>query len=991
MIVTFISQCDKKAINRTRRVLDAFANRIGDNTWQTVITEDGLLAVKQLLRKTVTKNTAVACHRQRSRLRSELVWIVGNRNKFNKEGVVPVNFTSKEVFMDVVNIKPQKDVLYANTHYQPLIEHLFAIGYVAQQLCLAVLDKKEAKDKEKFALSAFIAGCLHDIGKIDPQFQAWVTKDKSKTFVAEDGQHIDDTKFSFDKHPRHNEISYVIFKAFEQHAAKNCPVNPTHKRYIEHVIYWHHAKPFRKKDKGSKNFDTLNDIYEVFEASINNSKIQTFFENTFDVLEKVDALAASYSINAESVIKKLNWSKPTANFVEEFNTQSLLPPFKKYSSNKEDFKSFAQDANDNANCNVIRSCVITADRLISKLSAHALLHHIKHNTLIDLVNEVLAIESTLSSHISDCLTKFPDSERTQKQHQIALQLSGNNQISVLAGAAGCGKTKIALEWAKLKNAQQIIWICPRVQVCQGIFDELTKHYLPNTKIEIATGEFKFTNTWDSKTPEDEYFSGDIIITTIDQILSAIISHSKIDMLLKFMKAHVVFDEYHEYINEPAFVLLFAELIACKKLKENQADTLLVSATPHNFYLKELLKIDSDNIAVMPSFNHSLYKIEFCKFEDGKRDESNPLYKQQTAKTFVISNTAKTAQLSFIQNHQQENGSILLHSKFKKSDKKYLFEEVYESFKQDGDNKYTILRSGPIVQASLNISCDYMVSEMTTAENILQRLGRLDRFGKNTHGVNLLTIAITENVITGKQVDSSARFLNSLNSLQSTKAWYELLINTLDDKPFQLSQLYKLYEEFYQSNQGQTAVSSDLLKTLKTSVTILTAKVNEPLVIPSKKPQTEGRAKISKTSLRGDNRFVQMAVCDVNNPTHPVVLNQYAYNFAVRDTEQFDNLTESLDTIRNYGLVDYMAQKHARIDKTSIIEGIPANKMTIRKMLLENFARDPEYPIYLSYTPNDLLHQLGEKTAHTEAIYYAVCEKQPIGAIAMKQLLNNDEE
>ncbi|HNL37157.1 MAG TPA: HD domain-containing protein, partial [Agitococcus sp.] len=236
MIVTFISQCDKKAINRTRRVLDAFANRIGDNTWQTVITEDGLLAVKQLLRKTVTKNTAVSCHRQRSRLRSELVWIVGNRNKFNKDGVVPVNFTSKEVFMDVVNIKPQKDVLYANTHYQPLIEHLFAIGYVAQQLCLSVLEQNEYK--EKFALSAFIAGCLHDIGKIDPQFQAWVTKDKSKTFVAEDGQHIDDTKFSFDKHPRHNEISYVIFKAFEQHAAKNCPVNPTHKRYIEHVIYW---------------------------------------------------------------------------------------------------------------------------------------------------------------------------------------------------------------------------------------------------------------------------------------------------------------------------------------------------------------------------------------------------------------------------------------------------------------------------------------------------------------------------------------------------------------------------------------------------------------------------------------------------------------------------------------------------------------------------------------------------------------------------------
>ncbi len=42
MMVTFISQCEKKALKKTRRVLDAFANRIGDNTWQTLITEDGL-------------------------------------------------------------------------------------------------------------------------------------------------------------------------------------------------------------------------------------------------------------------------------------------------------------------------------------------------------------------------------------------------------------------------------------------------------------------------------------------------------------------------------------------------------------------------------------------------------------------------------------------------------------------------------------------------------------------------------------------------------------------------------------------------------------------------------------------------------------------------------------------------------------------------------------------------------------------------------------
>jgi len=36
MMVTFICECEKKSLDRTRRVLDAFANRLGNRIWQTV-------------------------------------------------------------------------------------------------------------------------------------------------------------------------------------------------------------------------------------------------------------------------------------------------------------------------------------------------------------------------------------------------------------------------------------------------------------------------------------------------------------------------------------------------------------------------------------------------------------------------------------------------------------------------------------------------------------------------------------------------------------------------------------------------------------------------------------------------------------------------------------------------------------------------------------------------------------------------------------------
>ncbi len=117
MMVTFISQCEKNALRKTRRVLDAFAERIGDNTWQTVITQEGLNTVKKMLRLTASKSTAVSCHWIRSRSRNQFLWVVGNKDKFDERGVVPVNSTRKTI----TNFEN-------DWHYLPLIKALSALS-----------------------------------------------------------------------------------------------------------------------------------------------------------------------------------------------------------------------------------------------------------------------------------------------------------------------------------------------------------------------------------------------------------------------------------------------------------------------------------------------------------------------------------------------------------------------------------------------------------------------------------------------------------------------------------------------------------------------------------------------------------------------------------------------------------------------------------------------------------------------------------------------
>lgn len=97
MMVLLISRSTGKSQKTVRTILDSFAERIGDDAWRTVITSDGLEAVRTALRRNATKNTAVSCHWIRSRARSDLLWIVGDRSQFNDAGAVPVNTTKKKI------------------------------------------------------------------------------------------------------------------------------------------------------------------------------------------------------------------------------------------------------------------------------------------------------------------------------------------------------------------------------------------------------------------------------------------------------------------------------------------------------------------------------------------------------------------------------------------------------------------------------------------------------------------------------------------------------------------------------------------------------------------------------------------------------------------------------------------------------------------------------------------------------------------------------
>ena len=1014
MLVTFISQCEKKALNRTRRILDAFANRIGDNVWQTAITEDGLDTVKKLLRQSATKSTAVSCHRVRSRQRTELVWVVGRKDAFNNLGYVPVNWTSKEVFMDLPI--ETKNIL-ANTHGQPLSQHLFAVGYLAYHLIIQL-----KIDNPNLAKSAFIAGILHDIGKIDPQFQQWVTnkftKPSKKTVnedepdnitLSDDGVHIDSTvkgfsKFTFETHPRHHELSWLLANSLLKDE-KN--LNSTQLSQIYHGIYWHHTRPYRKEDK---YFTRAEGIDKLFIKSLTNTDTEKVINQLVAVLKDFKVIAEKFQSKDFDFANLL----PTLSYPYQL-TKDDLPLYKNYNDLSDEVAEFVKDIQPNALHNLVRMAVINADRIVSKMPSEDLAEYLAEGSLLNALDDVLQEDSNLKIEIDRCIQgfnqKYPNSERNQSQAKASDELKkvgeytgfDKDYIAVLQGPAGCGKTKIALEWASKTDVQKIVWVCPRVQVCLGILQDLTQaDYLPNSKIEIFTGEYKkilsnglsFEDAEETKT--NDYFSGDIVITTIDQVVNNIISHQKIDGMMKFMQAHVVFDEFHELIPMPAYNLLFAELIEAKKMRKQHANTLLVSATPHDFYIKNVLKLDEADIVRVESFNQADYQIEFEPYDD-QNGEVSPLIIDKMANdkvTFVITNTAQEAQIGFLLNQNDEN-AILLHSKYTKQDKAEWFEKVYDCFKQDGNSSYRILRSGPIVQASLNISCERMFTDMTSPENWLQRLGRLDRFDSN-HAVNIFTTVLPKSAESGKQSSSKAKFLANMNVWHSSVAWLNFVKNYIADKGdiVKINDLYQVYQAFYADEKCRGEVEKDLNKSLKESVKLINDKIIDPISMPSRQKQKNGVAKIANVSLRGDNRFVQMAVCKVDNQLTPTFVDEYAYPEDTDHSKITVGLTESTNRIQggrfemrdsNKDLVTFMHKKHHNI----MAGKYPDEKFKATRFDWEllKLARSPEFPIYLSYTTKDLEPIGGERERHPYAMYYVKTAKQPVGMMSIDKLKN----
>ncbi|AHF01508.1 CRISPR-associated protein Cas3 [Thiomicrospira aerophila AL3] len=290
MMVTFVSQCEKNALPKTRRILDSFANRIGSRTWQTVITDEGLSAVKKLLRKSATKSTAVSCHWLRSRSRSELIWVIGNRNKFNEEGIVPVNSTQQPI----VNTEWEND-----WHLLPLIKSLAAI---------AALFHDWGKASEFFQ-SKLTAKSAKPIG--DPLRHEWISVLFLRAYVngQSDTQWLERlAKGEFDK-------AELLRSVAEDHATPLSDLPPV-AASIAWLILSHHRLPQAEQFLGAE----LNEYQRLFQLI----KLDWQYQNKYDDNEYKKNLSRCFDYPQGLPSDSTLWLKPAKKWAARLLSQEAV-------------------------------------------------------------------------------------------------------------------------------------------------------------------------------------------------------------------------------------------------------------------------------------------------------------------------------------------------------------------------------------------------------------------------------------------------------------------------------------------------------------------------------------------------------------------------------------------------------------------------------------------------------------------------------------------
>lgn len=363
----------------------------------------------------------------------------------------------------------------------------------------------------------------------------------------------------------------------------------------------------------------------------------------------------------------------------------------------------------------------------------------------------------------------------------ARDASSKTDILWLRAPTGTGKTEALLSWAG--DTERILYLLPTQATADAMWRRLQRIYGKNA-VALTHGRASYILHRESEEdPLDmrlfgSVFAKPITVATLDQYLLAHLNGRHWEERRTLAKrATVIMDEIHAY--EPYTLGLLQEALR----REPPARMAMASATLPNgllslFPVGELIEAEES------LWQRRRYRLELC---DGTLLDNGIRVALQFAKqgktVLVVANTVHDAQSLYRQLREEFcwTNSNLLHARF-------IFRDRLSKASRVGNPENgMIFVATQVVEVSLDISYDVLVTEAAPLDALVQRMGRVNRYGQKPPAPVVIFRNWSEGSrrIYGREIlEWSVEILNGLPALptdgdlaHATQCLYERVMET----------------------------------------------------------------------------------------------------------------------------------------------------------------------------------------------------------------------
>lgn len=328
-------------------------------------------------------------------------------------------------------------------------------------------------------------------------------------------------------------------------------------------------------------------------------------------------------------------------------------------------------------------------------------------------------------------------------------IANRNENIMVTAPTGMGKTEAGLLWCGDNKCFFVLPLKTAINAMYGRIKELANDVeaeeLYKRRVALVHSDMKSYYLKDANDKDTDYdfnyeelsrqFCLPVTVCTPDQIFDFVLKYPGYEYKLTISSySKFIIDEIQMYSPD----VLAAIIYAIKMIHIMGGKVAVLTATLPPFVKEELLKIFGDDVQLADFSSEGILRHNVKVFDDKLETDDviqivNETNSDTVKKYLVVCNTVKTANRIYRELSESNiDAEInLFHANFIKKDRMKKEKEIMKASEKELNEmtKPEIWISTSVVEASLDIDFDILITELSDLFSLFQRFGRTNRKGK----------------------------------------------------------------------------------------------------------------------------------------------------------------------------------------------------------------------------------------------------------------------